>query len=115
MNDDQRDATLPGSEVKIVNNVEANQFEWRDGTDRAILTYRVRGDVIEYQHTVVPPALRNRGIAAKLASHAVAYADAKGLMILPLCPYVLAYIAKHPEYGDLVLPRPRWTEVLGGS
>jgi uncharacterized protein len=115
MSDDQREPVLPRSEVRVVNNVEANQFEWRDGTDRAILAYRVRGDVIEYRHTVVPPALRNRGIAAELASHAIAYAAANGLMIFPLCPYVLAYLARHPEHGDLVIPRARWTEVLGGS
>lgn len=115
MSDDQRDPALTEPEDRIVNNVEGNQFEWRDGTDRAILTYRVRGDVIEYRHTDVPPALRNRGIAAELAAHAVEYARANGLMIFPLCPYVLAYLAKHPEYGDLVIPRARWKEVLDGS
>jgi uncharacterized protein len=115
MSDDQREPALRRSEGRIVNNVEGNQFEWGDGTHRAILAYRVRGDVIEYQHTVVPPALRNRGIAAELAAHAVEYARANGLMIFPLCRYVLAYLARHPEYGDLVVPRARWTEVLGGS
>ena len=85
------------------------------GTERAILTYRIQGSVIAYRHTVVPPALRSRGIAAELAAHAVAYARANGLMVVPLCPYVLAYLVKHPEYGDLVVPRARWTEVLSGS
>ena len=42
MSDDQRE-TLPGSKGRIVNNVEGNQFEWGEGTHRAILTYRVRG------------------------------------------------------------------------
>jgi predicted GNAT family acetyltransferase len=115
MSDDQRDPALPRSEVGIVNNVEANQFEWRTGTERAILTYRVQGNVIAYRHTVVPPALRNRRIAAALAAHAVAHARENGLMVVPLCPYVLAYLAKHPEYGDLVVPRSRWTEVLDGN
>ena len=115
MSDDQRETALPRPEVRIVNNLQANQFEWRDGTDRAILTYRVQGNVIAYRHTVVPPALRNRGIAAELAAHAIEYARASKLKVVPLCPYVLAYLAKHPEYSDLLVPRARWTEILDGS
>lgn len=116
MNDDrQKDPTVSRSEVRIVNNVEANQFEWRNGTERAILTYRVQGNVIVYRHTVVPSSLRKRGIATVLAEHALSDARANGLMVVPLCPHVLAYLERHPEYGDLVVPRARWTEILDGS
>ena len=114
MSDDQREPALP-SEDRIVNNVEANRFEWGDGADRAILTYAVKGNAIVYRHTVVPPSLRKRGIATELAVHALSYARENGLMFVPLCAHVLAYLARHPEYGDLVVPRARWTEVLGGS
>jgi len=115
MSDDQRDQALPGSEGGIVNDVEANQFEWRDGTDRAILTYALKGNAIVYRHTVVPPSLRKRGIATELAAHALSYARENGLMVVPLCPHVLAYLERHPEYGDLVVPRAQWTEILDGS
>ena len=115
MSDDQREPVLPGSEVRIVNNVEANQFEWREGAERAILTYAVKGNVSVYRHTVVPPSLRKRGIATELAAHALSYARENGLMVVPLCPHVLAYLERHPEYGDLVVPRARWTEILDGS
>jgi predicted GNAT family acetyltransferase len=112
---DVRETALPGTEARIVNNVEANQFEWGDGAEPAILTYRIHGNVIVYRHTVVPPSLRKRGIATKLAAHALSYARENGLMVVPLCPHVLSYLERHPEYGDLVVPRARWTEILDGN
>jgi len=50
----------------------------------------------------VPPALEGRGIAGKLARAALDYARERKLSVIPRCPFVAAYIRKHPEYQSLV-------------
>jgi predicted GNAT family acetyltransferase len=45
---------------------------------------------------------RGGGIASHLTTHALDYARERGLKIVPSCPFVAAYIARHPEYRDLL-------------
>jgi hypothetical protein len=59
--------------------------------------------VITFTHTETPLALRGRGIASRLARGALEAARAQGLKVVAKCPFVSAYIAKHPEFGDLLL------------
>ena len=51
-------------------------------------------------HTAVPKALEGRGLAYALVQHLVADARAQGYKIVPLCPYVNAQRAKHPDWAD---------------
>ena len=99
-------------ELTVVDNQGENRFEIRIGDELAFLTYRRDGDAIAYTHTEVPPSLEGRGIAAKLATHALDYARANKLEVVPLCPYVAEYIKRHPAYEDLVAPRSRWRGFL---
>lgn len=85
-------------------NEEAKQFEVTVDDRLAVVTF-TRGDgSISYDHTLVPPELEGRGIAGRLAKHALDYARESGLAVVPRCPYVRAYIERHPEYADLVRP-----------
>ena len=47
-------------------------------------------------------------ITARLLTHALDFARAEGLPVVPLCPYVAEYIRQHPEYEDVVAPRRLW-------
>ena len=58
--------------------------------------------LIIYTHTEVPDALEGRGIGSKLARTVLDYARAAHLAVVPSCPFIRAYIARHPEYQDLV-------------
>jgi predicted GNAT family acetyltransferase len=53
-------------------------------------------------HTEVPRALEGRGYAAALATAALDQARREGIRIIPSCPYVKAFLQRHPEYADLV-------------
>lgn len=53
---------------------------------------------IAYLHTEVPPALSGRGIASYLIKYILDYAQDNHLKVKPVCPFVKAYIDKHPEY-----------------
>lgn len=60
--------------------------------------YAMAGDgAIDLQHTEVPPADRNRGIAGTMVRAALAYAREHQLRVIPTCPYVRAWFRKHPE------------------
>jgi predicted GNAT family acetyltransferase len=59
------------------------------------------GDARLVDHTIVPPAIGGRGIAAKLVEAIVADARAQGFKVLPECSYVVAAFDRHPEWADI--------------
>ena len=65
--------------------------------------YQIADGRIYYYHTEVPPELEGRGIASEMAKFALEYARDQGLGVVPLCPFVEAYIRRHPEYKLLVV------------
>lgn len=97
-------------DLTVINNEAEQQFEIRIGDKKAILAYERKGSMIAYLHTEVPTTLEGRGIAGQLAQHALEYARSEGLEVVPLCPYVSAYIERHQQYQELVAPRARWGE-----
>lgn len=71
------------------------------------ITFTRRGEgVISADHTGVPDALGGRGIARALVDHMVEDARASGFRIIPLCPYVRAQYARHPEWAEVFTTRP---------
>ncbi len=74
-----------------------------DGAEEAVLTYEeVGGGVLDLQHTVVPPAARGRGVADALVRAAVAHARDTGGRLVPTCPYVAAWMRRHPDAHDVL-------------
>jgi GCN5-related N-acetyl-transferase len=55
-----------------------------------------------WRNTETPVAARGRGIASRLVRGALEAARARGLKVVPRCPFAVAYLAKHPEFQDLV-------------
>jgi hypothetical protein len=53
-------------------------------------------------HTGVPESLRGQGIAMALVERLIADARAEGFKIVPLCPFIRAQYAKHPEWADVM-------------
>ena len=68
----------------------------------AMAQYRLAGDHITFIHTEVPVELEGRGIASQLARYALDDARRRGLRVIPICPFISAYIRRHPEYDDIV-------------
>ena len=63
----------------------------------AFAAYRLEGGRIIFTHTEVPEASEGQGVGEALVRFAVEDARARGLEIVPLCPFVAAWIAKHPN------------------
>jgi len=94
------DLNLEG--VIITNNEEAQRFETQVDGLRALLTYRRFPDRIVFDHIEVAPPLESKGLATKLARTGLDFARANHFRVVPLCPYVAAFIRKHAKYHDLV-------------
>ena len=68
----------------------------------AVSYYTLAGGVMTFTHTEVPPQARGGGIASRLIAGALEAARARGLKIVARCPFVGAYLGKHPEFNDLL-------------
>jgi len=86
----------------IHDNVAAHRFEKVVDGHAAIATYRLDGDVITFEHTVVPEALRGQGIARELVEFALASVRQRGLKVVPQCEVFFAYMRKHAQTHDLL-------------
>ena len=86
----------------VHNNEERSRYELVEQGHTAFAAYEVDGDVVTFTHTVVPPALQGMGVASRLIAAALADVREQGRKLVPQCPFVAAYIAKHPEWRDLL-------------
>ncbi|MFZ1154724.1 MAG: GNAT family N-acetyltransferase, partial [Solirubrobacteraceae bacterium] len=79
------------------------RFEIRlDGELAGFLQYRRHPTQIALVHTELAPRFQGHGLASQLIGSALDTARADALEVLPVCPFVQAYIQKHPDYLDLV-------------
>jgi len=80
----------------------------------AELTYTHRGPgLVSADHTSAPESLRGTGAAAALVDYLIADARDSGFRINPLCPYVRARYAKHPQWQDVMTLAPGEEPDLG--
>jgi hypothetical protein len=86
----------------VRDNTALSRFELDAGSVTAFVTYRLSDGVITLQHTETPVAARGQGIASQLIKGTLDMVRARGLKMIPRCDFVQAYIAKHPEYRDLI-------------
>ena len=94
----------PLSDAEITREVDGAKGRYvlsRDGAE-AELTYSIlSSSLIIADHTGVPQSLRNTGAGRALVEKLVEDARAEGVMIIPLCPFVNAQRARHPEWADV--------------
>jgi uncharacterized protein len=86
----------------VRDNAALSRFELAADGVTAFANYRIAGNVITIMHTETPVQARGRGLASQLVSGALENVRARGLKVVPRCPFVRAYIAKHPDYRDLL-------------
>lgn len=73
------------------------------GETLAKLVYHAAGEgAISLDSTVVSDVLRGRNVGKLLVNAAADYARAKGLKLVPVCPFVVALFEKVPQdYADV--------------
>jgi predicted GNAT family acetyltransferase len=85
----------------VHDNPSLHRFELEVDGHVAFSEYARTPDVITFMHTEVPEALAGKGIGSKLIRGALDLVRADGLKVIALCPFVKAYIDKHPDAADL--------------
>jgi uncharacterized protein len=89
----------------VVDNPEELRYELRlDGRDDVVgeIRYTREPGRVTLVHTDIWPAYEGQGLGNELIAGALADIRARGLRMVPLCPFVAAYVRRHPEVADLV-------------
>jgi len=89
--------------IEVVDRSDEERYEVLvDGRVAGFTQYRVRPGLVAFVHTEIDERLEGHGLASRLISTALDDARAKGLAVLPFCPFVNGYIKRHTEYLALV-------------
>jgi predicted GNAT family acetyltransferase len=92
------------STKNVTDNTERSRYELTVGDDVAFIEHVNEGDAVAFTHTEVPETMGGEGIGSRLVRGALDDARRRGLKVVPRCPFVGKYVARHPEYQDMVLP-----------
>lgn len=86
----------------VIDNKTHHRFELVVEGHLAAAYYKVEGNLISFIHTEVPTELSGKGVGSRLVQGALDEVRAAGMKVIPVCPFVKAWIGKHPEYKDLL-------------
>lgn len=86
----------------ITDNAAQNRFELVEHGETAFAEYSIANGQITIPYVEAPPALRGKGTAGRLMEGVVAHAQERGLKIIPICGYAVAWLRKHPEHNSLL-------------
>lgn len=64
--------------------------------------YRLDGETIVLDHTVVSPEHEGQGVGSALARGTLDALRDRGAPVLAVCPFMAAYVQRHPEYSAFV-------------
>ena len=83
-------------------NAALNRYEMDVAGGTALAFYRFSDGVMMFTHTEVPARLRGRGIGSQMMHGVLRDVSAKGLKVIPRCPFAANFIDGHPAYAGLL-------------
>jgi predicted GNAT family acetyltransferase len=90
-------------QVTVVDNPSRSRYDITiDGEAVGFCSYRDTGGVFLLPHAEVDPRVGGRGVGTQLARGTLDDLRQRGVKVVPLCPFIADFIAKNPEYADLV-------------
>jgi predicted GNAT family acetyltransferase len=90
-------------EIRFEHDTETQNFYAFLPEGKAVMEYKAnREGKIFVTHTEVDPALRGKGVGDRLALHVLDYIRNNKFKLVPLCPFMVAYLKRHTEHMDLV-------------
>lgn len=90
--------------VTVRQNLEEQRYEAIvDGRRAGFVTYDEKAGAIVFVHTEVDSAFEGQGVGGRLAAGALDDVRARGLSVVPQCPFIAEYIRRHPDYQALVV------------
>ena len=95
--------TAPPEAVRVTDNPDRKRFEGYLGDDLVgIVEYIPLDGKIIATHTEVLTELEGQGIGSQLAAGVLGLLRDDGRLVQSLCPYLSAYLQRHPEWSDVV-------------
>lgn len=89
--------------MTVRDNPELGRYEAIvDGKLAGSIAYREVDDAVVLVHTQVEEEFEGQGIGRQLVGATLDDIRARGLRMRPFCPFVKAYVERHPEYRDLI-------------
>ena len=91
------------SGISVTDNPHRHRYEATlDDALAGFAVYREEGDTVVFVHTEVDPAFEGQGIGGALARGALDDVRQRGRRVVALCPFIAAWIDRHPDYQDLL-------------
>jgi predicted GNAT family acetyltransferase len=85
--------------MDVAKNADLSRYEARiGGVVAGFSAYRVEGNRVVFTHSLVGDEWAGNGVGSAVARFALDDVVASGQEITPICPFITAYIRKHPEY-----------------
>ena len=94
--------------VEVARNDELRRYEARiDGALAGFAEYQLTDQLVVFTHTEVDPAFEGQGVGSAIARWALDDVRDDGTRkVLPLCPFISGWIARHDDYRPLVYGAP---------
>lgn len=97
-------------EATVTDNPDEHRWEVHLGGELAgFAAYEAGDGIVDFTHTEVFEQFSGKGLAQELARRSLDETRSRGDQVLPHCAFYAKYIAKNPEYVDLV-PEDRRAE-----
>lgn len=97
------EATGRDEDLTVIHDTDRGSFVLEvDGEVAGHADYVQLGDIRDFNHTVIDPSYRGRGLSAPLIATALDATRAEGYGVVPSCSAVEGFMAKNPSYTDLV-------------
>jgi predicted GNAT family acetyltransferase len=91
----------------LIDNSELQRFELHVDNHIAFIEYKFKDDKLLFLiHTEVPPELEGKGVASAIVQKALQHAKDNNIKIIPRCSFVQSFLEKHPEWNEIVAPKP---------
>lgn len=91
--------------IPLHDNKREQQFEMKFENHQAVIEYETEGNIISLLHTGVDPELEGKGAGTAIVEKVLNHIREKDMQLIPLCPFVVAYIKRHPEWEDIIVSR----------
>ncbi|MEP6677083.1 MAG: GNAT family N-acetyltransferase [Ferruginibacter sp.] len=90
--------------LELVRNESKKRFELEvEGVVAFILYRSVNENILDLYHTEVPASLEGKGAGKALVEKTLQYCKTNHLQIIASCPFVAAYILRHPEWKAITV------------
>ncbi|OLB82668.1 MAG: GNAT family N-acetyltransferase [Actinobacteria bacterium 13_2_20CM_2_71_6] len=94
--------------LSVVHRPDTSRYEaYLDGQLVGFTQYVRRPYAVDFVHTEIDPRFEGQGLGGRLAAGALDDVRAGAGRAVATCPFISAYIERHPEYADLLYSEAR--------